>query len=63
MNLDAYLDRIGYAGPRTPTLETLRAITRLRYGVPPDVVTPRSHRLMSVDTPEGMAFAMWASGA
>jgi N-hydroxyarylamine O-acetyltransferase len=120
MNLDAYLDRIDYAGPRTPTLETLRAITRLhattipfenlsvlvdgppdlelpaleaklvhagrggycyelngllaaalvalgfevqglsarvRHGVPPDVVTPRSHRLMSVETPEGMAFA------
>ena len=120
MNLDAYLDRIGYAGPRTPTLETLRAITRLhattipfenlsvlidgppdlelpaleaklvdagrggycyeqngllaaalvalgfevqglsarvRYGVPPDVVTPRSHRLMRVETAEGTAFA------
>lgn len=120
MNLDAYLDRIGYAGPRTPTLATLRAITRLhamtipfenlsvlvagppdldlpaleaklvdagrggycyeqngllaaalaalgfrvqglsarvRYGVPPDVVTPRSHRLMSVETLEGTAFA------
>ena len=26
IDLDAYLDRIGYAGPRTPTLETLRAI-------------------------------------
>ncbi len=120
MNLDAYLDRIGYAGPRTPTLATLRAITRLhamtipfenlsvlvdgppdlelpaleaklvdagrggycyeqngllaaalaalgfrvqglsarvRHGVPPDVVTPRSHRLMSVETSEGTAFA------
>ncbi len=120
MNLDAYLDRIGYDGPRTPTLETLRAIVRLhattipfenlsvltdgppelelpaleaklveagrggycyeqngllaaalvalgfgvqglaarvRYGVPPDVVTPRSHRLMIVETPEGPAFA------
>ena len=120
MNLDAYLDRIGYAGPRTPTLATLRAITRLhattipfenlsvlvdgppdldlpaleaklvdagrggycyeqngllaaalvalgfdvqglsarvRHGVPPEVVTPRSHRLMSVETSEGTAFA------
>jgi N-hydroxyarylamine O-acetyltransferase len=120
MNLDAYLDRIGYAGPRAPTLETLRAITRLhattipfenlsvlvegppdlelpaleaklvdagrggycyeqngllaaalvalgfgvqglsarvRHGVPPDVVTPRSHRLMRVETPEGTAVA------
>lgn len=120
MNLDAYLDRIGHAGPRTPTLETLRAIAlahattipfenlsvlvdgppaleldaleeklvergrggycyeqngllaaalgalgfrvrelsaRVRYGVPPDVLTPRSHRLMSVETPDGTAFA------
>ena len=120
MNLDAYFDRIAYAGPRTPTLETLRAITllhattipfenlsvltdgppdlelpaleaklvdqgrggycyeqngllaaalvalgfevhglsaRVRYGTPPDVVTPRSHRLMRVETPEGTAFA------
>jgi N-hydroxyarylamine O-acetyltransferase len=26
LDLDAYLVRIGYAGPRTPTLETLRAL-------------------------------------
>jgi len=26
-DLDAYFDRIGYAGPRAPTLETLHAIT------------------------------------
>jgi len=26
IDLDAYFDRVGYAGPRTPTLETLRAI-------------------------------------
>ena len=120
MNLDAYLERIGYDGPRTPTLDTLRAVTRLhataipfenlsvlvdgppdldlpalmaklvdagrggycyeqngllaaalaalgfrlhelsarvRHGVPPEVVTPRSHRLMSVETPEGIAYA------
>jgi N-hydroxyarylamine O-acetyltransferase len=120
MNLDAYLDRIGYDGPRAPTLETLRAVTRLhamtipfenlavlvngppelelpaleaklvdaerggycyeqngllaaalgalgfrvqelsarvRYGVPAEVLMPRSHRLMSVETPEGTAFA------
>lgn len=120
MNLDAYLDRIGYDGPRTATLDTLRAITRLhattipfenlsvlvagapdldlpaleaklvdggrggycyeqngllaaamraigfrvtglaarvRYGLPPEVVTPRSHMLMRVDTPEGAVFA------
>ncbi|HEX7759691.1 MAG TPA: arylamine N-acetyltransferase [Caulobacteraceae bacterium] len=29
LDLDAYFRRIGYAGPRTPTLETLRAIHRL----------------------------------
>lgn len=28
MNLDAYFRRIGYAGPHTPTLETLRALHR-----------------------------------
>ncbi|MBS2029303.1 MAG: arylamine N-acetyltransferase [Deltaproteobacteria bacterium] len=28
LDLDAYFARIGYAGPRTPTLETLDAITR-----------------------------------
>jgi N-hydroxyarylamine O-acetyltransferase len=26
MDLDAYLDRIGYAGPRAPTVETLRTL-------------------------------------
>jgi N-hydroxyarylamine O-acetyltransferase len=26
LDLDSYLDRIGYAGPRTPTLATLRAL-------------------------------------
>jgi N-hydroxyarylamine O-acetyltransferase len=29
LDLDAYLDRIGYTGPRTPTLDTLRAIHAL----------------------------------
>jgi N-hydroxyarylamine O-acetyltransferase len=29
MNLDAYLNRIGYTGPRTATLETLRALSAL----------------------------------
>ena len=28
MQLDAYLDRIGYAGPRTPKAETLRSLHR-----------------------------------
>jgi len=120
MNLDAYLARIGYAGPRTATLVTLREITRkhamsipfenlsvlvdgapdlelsalqaklvdrsrggycyeqngllaaalrelgfsvvglsarVRYRIPEGVVTPRSHMLMRVETPEGIAFA------
>jgi N-hydroxyarylamine O-acetyltransferase len=120
MNLDGYLRRIGYAGPRAATLATLREITRqhamsipfenlsvlldgpprlevdaledklvarsrggycyeqngllaaalralgfpvtglsarVRYGVPPEVVTPRSHMLMRVDTADGPAFA------
>ena len=29
IDLDAYFDRIGYAGPREPTLEVLRALQRL----------------------------------
>jgi N-hydroxyarylamine O-acetyltransferase len=120
MNLDAYLARIGYAGQRTPTLATLREITRkhamaipfenlsvlldgppslelgtleaklvdgsrggycyeqngllaaalrelgfsvvglsarVRYRIPEDVVTPRSHMLMRIETPDGTAFA------
>jgi N-hydroxyarylamine O-acetyltransferase len=120
MNLDAYLARIGYAGPRTPTLATLAEIVRrhamsipfenlsvlldgppalelpaleaklvdrsrggycyeqngllsaaldalgfpltglsarVRYGVPADVVLPRSHMLIRVETPDGTAFA------
>jgi N-hydroxyarylamine O-acetyltransferase len=28
MHLDAYLDRIGYTGPRAPMAETLRALHR-----------------------------------
>lgn len=120
MNLAAYFARIGYDGPRTPTLATLRALAerhamaipfeniavltagppdlelaaverklvdaqrggycyeqnallmaalaelgfpvrglaaRVRYGVPPDIVTPRSHMVVQVETPEGVAFA------
>jgi len=32
MNLDAYLERIGYTGPRTPTLATLREL-QLRHAL------------------------------
>jgi len=49
IDLDAYCARIGYAGPRTPTLETLRGIHRAHlYAVPfenLDVVLRRPIRL------------------
>src|ERR1700754_3662073 len=35
LDLDAYLGRIGYGGPRTPTVETLRAVHRAHaYSIP-----------------------------
>ena len=35
MNVDAYLQRIGYDGPREPTVETLRRLHRTHlYAVP-----------------------------
>jgi N-hydroxyarylamine O-acetyltransferase len=35
MDLDAYFARIGYTGPRAPTLETLRAMHRAHaFSVP-----------------------------
>jgi N-hydroxyarylamine O-acetyltransferase len=120
MDLDAYFDRIAYAGPRTPTLDALRAIARchamtipfenlavlvsgapdlelsaveaklvhagrggycyeqnallfaaltelgfrvtglsarVRYGLPPDVVRPRSHMVLYVELPDGPVLA------
>jgi N-hydroxyarylamine O-acetyltransferase len=49
IDLDAYLARIGYAGPREPTLETLRGLHRAHlYSVPfenLDVVLKRPIRL------------------
>jgi N-hydroxyarylamine O-acetyltransferase len=35
IDLDAYCDRIGYRGPRTPTLETLRALQALHVAAIP----------------------------
>lgn len=49
IDLDAYLARIGYAGPRAPTLETLRGLHRAHfYSIPfenLDVVLRRPIRL------------------
>lgn len=49
IDLDAYLARIGYAGPREPTLETLRAVHRAHFTRVPfenlDVVLRRPVRL------------------
>ena len=49
IDLDAYLARIGYAGPRAPTLETLQALHRAHlYSIPfenLDVVLKRPIRL------------------
>jgi N-hydroxyarylamine O-acetyltransferase len=49
IDLDAYLARIGYAGPRAPTLETLRGLHRAHfYSIPfenLDVVLKRPIRL------------------
>ena len=35
IDLDAYFARVGYSGPRTPTLEVLAALQRLQPGVIP----------------------------
>lgn len=62
-DLDAYLDRIGYSGPRTPTIETLQAIHALHpaaipfenlnpllgWPVPGTPIGPRSHMVLLVD--------------
>src|SRR5690242_16272279 len=49
IDLDAYFARIGYFGPRTPTLDTLRGVHRAHFhGVPfenLDVVLNRPIRL------------------
>ena len=49
IDLDAYLARIGYAGPREPTLETLRGVHRAHFYTIPfenlDVVLKRPIRL------------------
>ncbi|MDQ7246585.1 arylamine N-acetyltransferase family protein [Dongia sedimenti] len=49
IDLDAYLARIGYAGPRAPSVETLRALHRAHFTSVPfenlDVVLKRPIRL------------------
>jgi N-hydroxyarylamine O-acetyltransferase len=45
----AVLERVGFK------VKGLSA--RVRYGIPPEVLTPRSHMLIAVETPAGPAFA------
>lgn len=52
LDLDAYLDRIGYAGPREPTLAVLRDLHRLHTSaIPFENLTP----LMDEPVPLGLA--------
>jgi N-hydroxyarylamine O-acetyltransferase len=44
IDLDAYFQRIGYEGERTPTLPTLRAIHALHATAIPFEMMPRSRR-------------------
>ena len=49
-DLDAYLARIGYAGPRTPTLATLRAIHALQpAAIPFESLDPFLRRPVPLD--------------
>ncbi|GAB2902638.1 N-hydroxyarylamine O-acetyltransferase [Paraburkholderia jirisanensis] len=49
-DLDAYLDRIGYEGPRTPTLETLRGLhARHPDAIPFENLTPLLGQTVSLD--------------
>lgn len=48
--LDAYCARIGYAGPRTPTLETLRALQQLHpAAIPFEAIDVLLNRPISLD--------------
>ncbi len=52
LDLDAYFARIGYAGPRTATLETLRALHALHpAAIPFENFDPLLGRPVSLDTP------------
>jgi N-hydroxyarylamine O-acetyltransferase len=50
VDIDAYLKRIGYDGPTTPTIETLRAIQRAHfYTVPFENLDIQARRRIEVD--------------
>jgi N-hydroxyarylamine O-acetyltransferase len=52
MDLDSYFRRIGYAGPRTATLETLRALHALHpQAIPFENLTPFSGEEVALDFP------------
>jgi len=52
LNLDAYLGRIGYTGPRTATLETLRALQALHpVSIPFENLDTLSGRPVRLDLP------------
>jgi len=50
LNLDNYFARIGYAGPRAPTLEVLQAIHRLHpRAIPFENLNPLTRRAVKLD--------------
>jgi N-hydroxyarylamine O-acetyltransferase len=50
LNLDNYFERIGYTGPRAPTLEVLKAIHRLHpRAIPFENLNPLTRRAVKVD--------------
>jgi len=50
LNLDNYFERIGYTGPRTPTLEVLKAIHRLHpRAIPFENLNPLTRRAVKLD--------------
>lgn len=56
VDIDAYLKRIGYSGPREPNIETLRGMQRAHfYNVPFENLDIRAGRRIEVD--EGVNYA------
>ncbi|MGY6118333.1 arylamine N-acetyltransferase family protein [Paraburkholderia strydomiana] len=50
LNLDNYFERIGYTGPRAPTLEVLKAIHRLHpRAIPFENLNPLTRRAVKLD--------------
>ncbi|OWJ57882.1 arylamine N-acetyltransferase family protein [Paraburkholderia caledonica] len=50
LDLDNYFERIGYTGPRTPTLEVLKAIHRLHpRAIPFENLNPLTRRAVKLD--------------